>query len=95
MKLKASVKVREVQVELTKLKEELAKKEAEWKSTQEHHEGTLCILRSQIGEAERQKALAEMKKNDAFDSLLKMTEKAKLFETKLKDKRTVWLLYSS
>jgi hypothetical protein len=27
--------------------------------------------------------------------LLKMTEKAKLFETKLKDKRTVWLLYSS
>jgi hypothetical protein len=36
-----------------------------------------------------------MRKNDAFDSLLKMIEKAKLFETKLKDKRTIWLLYSS
>ena len=70
--LRASVRVQEVQAELTKLKEEQAKKEAEWKTTQERHEETLCILRSQIGEAERQKAAAETRKNDAFDSLLKM-----------------------
>jgi hypothetical protein len=31
----------------------------------------------------------EQKKNDAFESLLKMTEKAKHFETKLKGKRVV------
>ena len=37
----------------------------------------------------------EIRKNDAFDSLLKMTDKAKLFDTKLKGKRTVQLLYSS
>jgi hypothetical protein len=36
-----------------------------------------------------------MRKNDAFDSLLKMTEKAELFDTKLKGERTVWLLCSS
>ena len=48
-----------------------------------------CILRAQIGEAERQKAAAETRKNDAFDSLLKMTEKAELFDIKRKGKRTV------
>ena len=69
--------------------------EAEWESAQKHHEETLCILRSQIGEAERQKASAETRKNDAFDSLLKMTEKAELFDTKLKGKRTIQLLCSS
>ena len=76
------------------MKEEQAKKEAEWKTTQERHEETLCILRSQIGEAERQKAAAETRKNDAFDSLLKMMENAKLSDTKLKGKRIVWLLCS-
>jgi hypothetical protein len=93
--MKAFVKVREVQAELTKLKEDQAKREAEWKSTQEHHDETLCILRSQIGEAEHQKAAAEMRKNDAFDSLLKMMEKAKLFDTKLKGKRIVRLVCCS
>ena len=67
-------------------------REAEWESTQKHHEETLRILRSQIGEAELQKAAAETRKNDAFDSLLKMTEKAELFDTKGKGKRTIRLL---
>ena len=58
-------------------------------STQKQHEETLCILRARIGEAERQKAAAKTRKNDAFDSLLNMTEKAELFDTKLKGKRTV------
>ena len=58
-------------------------------STQKQHEETLCILRAKIGEAERQKAAAETRKNDAFDSLFKIIEKAKLFDTKLKGKRTV------
>ena len=58
-------------------------------SIQKQHKETLYILRAQIGEAERQKAAAETRKNDAFDSLLKMIEKAKLFDTKLKGKRTV------
>ena len=58
-------------------------------SAQKQHEETLCILRAQIGEAEHQKAAAETRKNDAFDSLLKMTEKVKLFDTKLKGKRTI------
>ena len=80
-------------MELTKLKEEQAKKEAKWK-TIEHHEETLYSLRSQIGEAERQKAAAETRKNDAFDSLFKMMENAKLSDTKLKGKRIVWLLCS-
>jgi hypothetical protein len=66
-------------------------KEAEWKSMQEHHEETLCILRAQIGEAERQKAVVEKKKGDAYDSLLKMIDKVELFNTKLKGKRIVWL----
>ena len=51
MELKASVKVQKIQAELAKLKEEQAKKEAEWESAQNRHEETLCILRSQIGEA--------------------------------------------
>ena len=58
-------------------------------SMQKQHEETLYILRAQIGEAERQKAAAETRKNDAFDSLLKMTEKAELFDIKRKGKRTV------
>ena len=93
-KLKASVKVQEVQAELTRLKDEQDKKEAEWMSMQERHEETLHILQAQIGEAERQKAAAETRKNDAFDSLLKMMENAKLSDTKLKGKRIVWLLCS-
>jgi len=60
-------------------------------STQKQHEETLYILRSQIGEAERQKAAAKTRKNDAFDSLLKMTKKAELFDTKLKGKRAILL----
>ena len=64
-------------------------------STQKQHEETLYILRSQIGEAERQKAAAKTRKNDAFDSLLKMTEKAELFDTKLKGKRAILLPCSS
>ena len=64
-------------------------------SVQEWHEETLRILRAQIGEAEHQKAVAETRKNDTFDSLLKMMEKVELFDTKLKGKRTVRLLYSS
>ena len=64
-------------------------------SIQKQHKETLYILRAQIGEAERQKAAAETRKNDAFDSLLKMTEKAELFDTKLKGKRTIRLLCSS
>ena len=50
------------------LKEEQAKKEAEWKSEQEHHEQTLYILRAQIDETEHQKAVAKKKKGDAYDS---------------------------
>ena len=71
------------------MKEEQAKKEAKWMSAQKQHEETLCILRAQISEAKRQKAATEARKNDAFDSLLKMTEKAELFDAKLKGKRTV------
>ena len=63
-------------------------------STQKQHEKTLYILRARIGEAERQKAATETRKNDAFDSLLKMIEKVELFDTKLKGKRTVRLLCS-
>ena len=64
-------------------------------SAQKQQEETLCILWSQIGEAEHQKAAAETRKNDAFDSLLKMMEKAELFDTKLKGKRIVQLSCSS
>ena len=71
------------------MKEEQAKKEAEWMSAQKQHEETLCILRAQIGEAKRQKEATKARKSDAFDSLLKMTEKDKLFDTKLKGKRTI------
>jgi len=60
-------------------------------SMQKQHEETLSILRAQIGEAEHQKAAAETRKNDAFDSLLKMIEKAELFDTKPKGKRTIRL----
>ena len=56
---------------------------------QKQHEETLYILWAQIGEAERQKVATKARKSDAFDSLLKMTEKAELFDTKLKGKRTV------
>ena len=56
---------------------------------QKCHEETLCILHSQIGEAKWQKEAAETRKNDAFDSLLKMTEKDEIFDTKLKGKRTI------
>ena len=94
MELKASVEVQKILAKLAKLREEQAMKEAEWESTQKCHEETLCILHSQIGEAEWQKVVAEARKNDAFDSLLKMIEKAKLFDTKLKCKRTVCLLFS-
>ena len=62
---------------------------------QKSHEETLCILRSQIGEAERKKVAAEKRKGEAYESLLKMTEKAELCDTKLKGKRTVWLPYNS
>ena len=58
-------------------------------SIQKQHKETLYILRAQIGEAERQKAATETRKNDAFDSLLKITKKVELFDTKLKGKRTV------
>ena len=71
------------------MKEEQAQKEAEWESAQKRHEETLYILYSQIGEAERQKAATETRKRDAFDSLLKMMEKDKLFDTKLKGKGTI------
>ena len=64
-------------------------------SIQKQHKETLYILRAQIGEAERQKVAAETRKNDTFDSLLKMTKKAELFDTNLKGKRTVRLLCSS
>ena len=87
--LKASARVQEAQAELTRLKEEQAQKEAEWISAQKQHEDTLCILWAQISEAEHHKATAESRKNDAFDSLLKMTKKAELFDTKLKGKRTI------
>ena len=50
---------------------------------QKRHEEALCILCSQIGEA------TKTRKSDAFDTLLKMMEKAELFDTKLKGKRTV------
>ena len=63
-------------------------KEAEWEYAQKRHEEILCILCSQIGEAERQKADAEARKMMPLTQL-KMTEKAKLFDTKLKGKRTV------
>ena len=89
MELKASAMVQKIQAELAKLKEEQDKKEAEWMSVQERHEETLHILQAQIGEAERQKAATETRKNDAFDSLLKITKKVELFDTKLKGKRTV------
>ena len=56
---------------------------------QKQHEETLFILWTQIGEAELQKAAAETRKNGAFDSLLKMTKKDKLFDTKLKGKKTL------
>ena len=56
---------------------------------QKQREETLCILQAQIGEAKCQKVAAKTRKNDAFDSLLKMIEKAELFNTKLKDKRAV------
>ena len=82
-------------MELTRLKEEQAKKEAEWMSMQKQHEETLYILQAQIGEVERQKAATETRKNDAFDSLLKMTEKAELFDTKLKGMGTIQLPYNS
>jgi len=69
MELKASVEVQKILAKLAKLREEQATKEAEWESTQKCHEETRCILRSQIGEAERQKAAAETRKNDAVVSL--------------------------
>ena len=56
---------------------------------QKQHEETLFILWTQIGEAERQKVAAETRKNGAFDSLLKMTKKDELFDTKLKGKKTL------
>ena len=80
---------------LIRLKEEQAKKEAEWMLVQKQHEETLCILQAQIGEAKCQKVAAKTRKNDAFDSLLKMIEKAELFDTKLKGKRTIQLSCSS
>jgi hypothetical protein len=81
-----------VQWELAKLKEEQAKEKAEWETAQKLHEGTLYVLRAQIGEVEHHKSATKHRKNDAFESLLKMTEKAELFETNLKGKRIVWLL---
>ena len=66
-------------------------REAKWESTQKCHEETLCILCSQIGEAECQKAATKKRKGEAFESLLKMTKKVELCETKLKGKRTVRL----
>ena len=71
------------------MKEEQAKKEAEWMSAHKQHEETLYILRAQISEAERQKGAAEARKNVVFDSLLKITEKAELFDSKLKGKITI------
>ena len=56
MERKASAEVQKIQAELTRLKEEQAQKEAEWEFAQKRHDETLCILHSQIGEAERQKA---------------------------------------
>jgi hypothetical protein len=38
------VQVKEIEAELTKLKEEQAKKEAKWEATQKQHEETLCII---------------------------------------------------
>ena len=58
-------------------------------SIQKQHKKTLYILQAQIGEAERQKAATETRKNDAFDSLLKITKNVELFDTKLKGKRTI------
>ena len=58
-------------------------------SIQKQHKETLYILRAQIGEADSQNAAAKSRKNGVFDSLLKMTEKAELFDTKLKGKRTI------
>jgi hypothetical protein len=47
------------------LKKEQAKKEVKWKSEQECHKQTLCILQAQIDETEHQKAVVEKKKGDA------------------------------
>jgi hypothetical protein len=41
---KAPVQVKEIEAELTKLKEEQAKKEAKWEATQKQHEETLYII---------------------------------------------------
>ena len=57
-------------------------------SAKQHHKEALSILRSQIGEAKRHKEAAETRKNDAFESFLKMTEKAELFDKKLKGKKS-------
>ena len=89
------MEVQKIQTELAKLREEQAMREAEWESTQKHHEETLCILCSQIGEAECQKAATKKRKGEAFESLLKMIEKAELYDTKLKGKRTIWFPYNS
>lgn len=90
-----AAQVNEVQAELSKLKEEQVKERAEWETSRKQHEETLCILRSQIGVAEKHKSATEQRKKEAFDSLLKMIEKAELCETKLKGKRAVWLLCGS
>ena len=58
-------------------------------SAQKQHEETICILRAEIGEAKHQKEATKARKSDTFDSLLKMTEKAELFDTMLKGKRTI------
>ena len=58
-------------------------------SIQKQHKETLYILRAQIGEAKRQKEATKARKSDAFDSLLKMIEKAGLFDTMLTGKRTI------
>jgi hypothetical protein len=41
------------------LKEQQAKKEAEWEVAQKQDEETLCILHSQIGEVEHHKSATE------------------------------------
>ena len=56
-------------------------------SAKQHHEDALSILRSEIGEAKRHKEAAETRKNDDFESLLKMMEKTELFDKKLKGKK--------
>ena len=57
-------------------------------SAKQHHEEALSILRSEIGEAKRHKEAAETRKNDDFESLLKMMEKVELFDKKLKGKKS-------